>query len=1039
MPMEENPVLRRFVHMALVGGGTFVAGAMAHSSLAQAQVKAATDTAASPILQEVVVTGSRIATPNLDAISPVTAVTSEEIKQTGVTRIEDLINSLPQVIADQGTGTSMGTNGTATINLRGLGPQRTLVLINGRRLQGGDPGANQGANPAFASAADINQIPVALVERVDVLTGGASSTYGADAVAGVVNFVMNDHFEGVRIDANAGIYNHSNHEGWIDPLLVNRGFAPVTGTNWDGENKDLTLIMGHNFADGAGNFEGYLGYRRNSPVTADHRDHAACQLSNGASSGSPASPFACGGSSNSAPAVFLNPATNTIVQVQPDGSLGPRYARYNYAATHYLQRIDERYTAGFFGKLKFNDHVEAYTEFTFMDDKTTGNYAAAGSFLGSGRAIDADSNISDGALSYNCGVGAYGNSGMNPYITAAQFPTLCPGVTYNNSSNAVSKKYFPYQFNAATGLGQIAVGRRNVEGGPREDNFTHSEYRGVFGARGEISEGWTYDAYGLFSQTRSVDFHNSDTSTDRMQNALLAITDPKTGKIVCAGGQTGCVPWNIFNPSIAVSQGALNYISVPGLFQASAEEDVGEAFVTGDLTKYGIKSPWANDGLKVVFGTEYRRDTLVSQPDAEYQSGDLAGIGSPAPPVSAVQHVWEAYTEERMPIVRDAPFTKALDLETGYRYSSYSEGYKTNTYKIGLEWAPVSDVRLRASFNRAVRAPNLQELYQPQHVALDTGSDICVGTKQTLAACELAGLTAAQYAAGGASPSPASQYNGLIGGNPNVKPEVAKTTDVGFVFTPTFLPNFNATIDYTDIKISNLVNSYGPNTIQQNCILTGSPTWCSLIHRDPAGTLWASQSGYTIDPIINEGGLEYKGVDLGLAYRFDLGGFGRLRTRVDGTWLKSLVYSPGAGKSYDCAARFGPSCFPVTPTWRHRMTLDWDTPLSGLSAGATWRFFGQATNTLLDPNTPDYKSGVEANGPLPDRRIPTISYLDLRVAYTINKVTMRVGVNNVLDKDPPLIDTANSGGNQIPAESNTYPSQYDSLGRYLFANVTIDF
>jgi iron complex outermembrane recepter protein len=121
------------------------------------------------------------------------------------------------------------------------------------------------------------------------------------------------------------------------------------------------------------------------------------------------------------------------------------------------------------------------------------------------------------------------------------------------------------------------------------------------------------------------------------------------------------------------------------------------------------------------------------------------------------------------------------------------------------------------------------------------------------------------------------------------------------------------------------------------------------------------------------------------------------------------------------------------------MTLDWDTPLAGLSAGATWRFFGQATNTLLDPNTPDYQKGVEANSPLPDRRISTISYLDLRVAYTINKVTMRVGVNNVLDKDPPFIDTANSGGNQIPAESNTYPSQYDSLGRYLFANVTIDF
>ena len=190
-------------------------------------------------------------------------------------RIEDLLNSLPQVVADQGSGLSMGSNGTATLNLRGLGAQRTLVLVNGRRLQGGDPGAALGATPAFASAADINQIPVALIDRVDVLTGGASSTYGADAVAGVVNFVMNDHFEGIRLDSNFGVYNHKNHESWINPLLADKGFPTVNGTNWDGNNKDFTVVLGQAFADGAGHMEGYLGYRRTAPITADHRDHAA--------------------------------------------------------------------------------------------------------------------------------------------------------------------------------------------------------------------------------------------------------------------------------------------------------------------------------------------------------------------------------------------------------------------------------------------------------------------------------------------------------------------------------------------------------------------------------------------------------------------------------------------------------------------------------------------------------------------------------------------------------------------------------------------
>ena len=1042
MILEFNRTVSQAVRRAMWAGGAFAVGLAAQSAQAQTaptRVAAADDTA--PPLSEVVVTGSRIATPNLDSISPVTAVTSEEIKQTGTTRIEDLINSLPQVVADQGSGLSMGSNGTATINLRGLGTQRTLVLINGRRLQGGDPGASQGAVPANASAADINQIPVALVERVDVLTGGASSTYGADAVAGVVNFVMNDHFEGVRMDANAGIYNHSNHEDWDNALLAKRGFPTVSGTNWDGENKDLTLIMGHNFADGAGNFEGYLGYRRTSPVTADHRDHAACQLSNDASSGA-ALPFACGGSSTSAPSVFLQPATG-YAQINPDGSLGPRYARYNFAASHYLQRIDERYTAGFFGKLKLNEHVEAYTEFSFMDDKTSGYYAAAGSFLGGGKAIDADTGLADGALSYNCGTtGVYGAADMNPFITKGEFATLCPfaGGTYTNATNSQLKNpAFPYQFNATTGIAQTLIGRRNVEGGPRQDNYTHTSYRGVFGARGEITEDWTYDAYGLFSQTRSSDFHNNDTSTDRIQNSLLAITGAD-GTPQCLGGQAGCVPWNVFNPAVPVSQAALAYISTPGLFEASSEEQIGSAYVSGDLTKNGIKTPWADDGLKVVFGTEFRRDRLTSNPDAEFQSGDLAGLGSPVPPVEANQHVWEAFTEERMPLVHNAPFVKALDLEAGYRYSSYSEGYKTNTFKIGLEWQPLEDVRVRASFNRAVRAPNLQELYQPQHVALDTGGDLCAtGTKLTLAQCELLGLSPSLYAAGGASQSPASQFNGLVGGYSKLQPEVGKTKEVGIVFTPSFLPGFNATIDYSDIKITNLVNSYGPNLVQSNCVNTGLPVWCDLVHRDAAGTLWASQNAYTVDPLLNEGGLEYKGTDIGLAYKFNVGAMGRIRLRMDGTWLKSLTYSPGASASYDCAGRFGPSCSPITPTWRHRMTADWDLPVTGLSAGATWRFFGKGTNTLLDPKSPDYIPGLTDKNPLPDDHIPTISYLDLRVSYVWDKVTMRVGVNNVLDKDPPTIDTSNSGGNTVYAESNTYPSLYDVMGRYLFANVTVDF
>jgi iron complex outermembrane recepter protein len=1043
MTMGNNRGLRQAVRIAILSGGTLATGLASNTSAAQTESTPATEqTEATSSITEVVITGSRIATPSLQSVSPITAVSAQEIKDAGVTRIEDLLNSLPQVVSDQGSGLSMASTGVANVNLRGLGVQRTLVLVNGRRLMGGDPaaGAPSTTTLGYASAADVNQIPVALVDRVDVLTGGASSTYGADAVAGVVNFIMNDHFQGVRIDATAGIYNHNNHNTWINPLLEQAGFPSVTGSNWDGATKDITIIVGQNFADGAGNFEGYLGYRRESPITADHRDHAACVLNNNLSSGSFA-PFVCSGSSNSAPAVFYNQLTFHSAQIcdpalgcttGASGDVVDKYRRFNYAASHYLQRIDERYTAGFFGHLKFNEHAEVYTEFMFMDDDTRGNYAPAGIFLGSGFATSGTPALRDGNWYTNCGTGAYGNSGMNPYLTKSEFTAICtPGSPFT----AVNNGTVP-----VPGDVQLLLGRRNIEGGPRQDEYTHTTFRGVAGVRGQLAPDWTYDASFTFGQTRDSDYHNNDVSSSRAQDALLAVPGPG-GVPVCRSGQTGCVPWNIWNPAIPITQAALNYISVPALVQGVSNEDIFTAFVSGDLTK-SVKLPTADEGLKLVVGTEYRRETDLFRPDQEFISADLSGIGSPVIGFNAGYHVWEGFTEMRMPLASNLPGIKSLDLEAGYRYSSYTSGFNTNTYKVGLTWSPISDVRFRGSYNRAVRVPNIAELFKPNYVGLDTGTDLCASAAHSAAECALTNF--GMPIAVPTPASPASQYNGLQGGNPNLKPEVGNTTAVGMVLTPSFLRGFSATVDYSDIKITDVITSYGPNLIQLECILSGSATsqFCQMVHRDPNGTLWASPQGYTIDPQLNLAGLQNKSVDVALAYQLDMGGAGRLRSRLDGTYLlKLLTTIGGVVPTYDCAGHYGPSCSPVTPKWRHRFSIDWDTPLGGLSAGATWRFFGSATNTLLDPTNPDYvgEKVIAANGPPPDARIPTISYLDLRASYTWNTVTLRVGCNNVLDKDPPSIDTANTGGNTNYAESNTYPSVYDVAGRFLYANLTVDF
>jgi iron complex outermembrane recepter protein len=1040
-----NPVLRRAVRSALLGGSTVV-GPFTHIALAQAQAAPATEQEA-PVVTEVVVTGSRISSPNLEAISPVTAVTAQEVKDTGVTRVEDLLNSLPQVTADQNSGLSMGTTGVANVNLRGLGSSRTLVLIDGRRVIGGDP-AGGGAsivNLEGASAADINQIPVALIERVDVLTGGASSTYGADAVAGVVNFIMNTHFDGFRIDANVGIYNHSNHEDWLAPLYQAARFTPITGTNWDGANKDLTLVLGNSFADGRGHFEGYLGYRRESPITADHRDHAGCGLS---FTGTPAG-FSCGGSSNTAPTVIKTADLAHSVQVcdpafgctGTPGDLVSKYNLFNFSASHYLQRIDERYTAGFFGNLKINDHAEAYSEFMFMDDQTRGNYAPAGLFAGSGFAITPPGNPGagqrNGAYSINCGTGGFNNPGMNPYLTLNEYNTLCtPG-------NAYAQYALPSGTTLPNGDIQVVMARRNVEGGPREDQFTHTTWRGVFGMKGEIIPDWTYDSSFEYSVVRVTDYHNNDTSSRLMQDAMLAIRDPVTGQIVCRSGNTGCIPWNIFNPAGPSPLLAVPYFSVPGQLQSNGTEQIWTSFVDGDLTHVGVKLPTADDGLKLVLGTEWRNESIEFKPDAELLQADLAGIGSPTIGYSGGYHVWEGFTEARLPLVRNVPGFQVLDLEAGYRYSSYTSGFNTNTYKVGLTWAPVKDIRLRASYNKAVRAPNAAELSKPTYVALDGGSDLCAGHT---------GFSAAQcaFTNGGvplnpfpAASSPASQYNGQIGGNPNLQPETGKTTAVGLVFTPTFLPALSATVDYSDIKMTNIISSYGPAFIQSQCVNTHSPFWCATnpapympgIHRNAVGSLWSSPSAYVIDPLVNVGGLRNKSVDVGLGYRQNLGTLGQLRARLDGTYLLNLITTPGGGApTYDCAGHYGNSCSPVTPKWRHRLGADWDTPLQGLGFGATWRYFASATNTFVTPGSPDYIPGFETL----DARIPSMSYLDLRASYVLGKATLRIGCNNVTDKDPPVILLA-TAGNSAQAESNTYPGVYDMSGRYLYANLTIDF
>ena len=391
--------------------------------------------------ERVEITGSRIKTVQTEGTSPVVVLGKEQIQQEGVRNAEQLLNNLPQVFADQGGSVSNGATGTATVNLRNLGSNRTLVLVNGRRLPGGSP---------RDISTDLNQIPVSLIKRVEILTGGASAIYGSDAVAGVVNFILDDKFEGVQIDLNHEFYNHSQHTSQgVKDANAARGFKLPGDVGADGKVTDFNLTLGGNFADGKGNAVLFFAHKTEDAVTEDKRDFSNCALN------AVGGKWTCGGSSTAFPGRFIDLADDGgDWTMNPDGTVRPYTGTdaYNYAPSNYFQRPSDRYSVQALAHYDIADYARVYGEFSFHDDHTVAQIAPSGIFLGGFvTTVDFD----------------------NPLLTPAWKTALnlaAPGDTAD-----------------------LFIGRRNVEGGGRQDDIRHSSYRGVIGVKGDISDSWSYD------------------------------------------------------------------------------------------------------------------------------------------------------------------------------------------------------------------------------------------------------------------------------------------------------------------------------------------------------------------------------------------------------------------------------------------------------------------------------------------------------------------------------------------------------------------
>jgi iron complex outermembrane receptor protein len=986
----------------------------------------------------IVITGSRIPQPNLTSTSPVTVVNSQEIRLSGTTRTEDIVNNLPQVTASQAGNISNGSTGTATVNLRNLGITRTLVLVNGRRMVPGDP---------ISSAADLNAVPASLIERVDVLTGGASSVYGADAVAGVVNFIMNTKFEGIRLDGQYSFWQHQNGtDNGLIPALNLRGFGYPHGSVADGGNVDLSGQIGAAFDDGRGHVVGYATYRKTQAVTQNTRDYSACVAQSRAAD----SELRCGGSATSANGTVFDTNSATF-QVGPNRTFLPGFTPFNFAPTNYYQRPDERYTLGFFADYEISPALHPYLEGMFMDDRTVAQIAPSGDF--------------GNTFALNCD---------NPLLSAQQRAIVCrpgnllttpdimgvfPGTVTNPDATCTANCTTPFVFiDPSTGLpyfkGFAQIFRRNVEGGGRRDDREHQEYRVVAGMRGDIGRAWSYDGYYQYGRTNFTDTYLNEFSITRLRNALDVVDDPRVAGIqpICRSVLTGvdatCVPYDTFALN-SITPAALAYLQTPGFQRGVNGESVASVSLTGKLGEYGVKFPWAEEGVGLALGAEYRKETLDFQTDAAFSllpSSDLAGQGAPTLSTAGAFDVREVFAEVRIPIVENGFFYN-LSLEGGYRHSKYeikgsSQGYSTDTYKVGGDFAPIRDVRLRASYNRAVRAPNIQELFAPTRVQLDGVTDPCAGHTITAAAadagCRAQGLAVGQNVA----INPAGQYNGELGGSVLLKPEVADTITVGVVLQPRFIPRLAITIDWYDIKVKNAIQQIGADTILGTCMTTVDPQFCGLIHRDASGSIWRSAAGFVSDHPRNIGGFSTRGIDIGASYAMNIGRWGGLSFNANGTWLDKLVVNTGISAPFDCAGLWGPVCSGggsltgPNPEWRHKARLTWNGP-DGIGLSFAWRYL---SSVLLDKASTE--PGLAGAFSPHDRKIPSQSYFDLALTARIgDHYQFRLGVNNIFDREPPIFGST-GGLSECPStfcNGNTFPGTYDALGRYIFAGVTLDF
>ncbi|MFZ4687624.1 MAG: TonB-dependent receptor domain-containing protein [Polymorphobacter sp.] len=1010
---------------ALKGGAaTFVLALLASPVAGLAQTAAGTAVAAAEAADDegtIVVTGSLIKNPNLISAAPVNVTTAETIQLRASNVAEEVLRDIPGIVPSIGSAVNNGNGGASFVDLRGIGSTRNIVLLDGNRI----------APSGLAGRVDLNNIPLALVERVDALTGAAVTTYGADAISGVVNFVTKQDFSGVDLQLSTG--------------LTEQG---------DGQSFRADLTVGGNFDEGRGNAVLSVGYQKTDPVYQGARDFSITGLSSftGGPSGSGTSiPTRLSGIRpvvNGVP--NTNPATpNGNLQFDPaTGFARALYAPFNFNPFNIFQTPFERFNIYGSAKYDISDALQVYTRGMFSKNTVNTIIAPSGLF-GTPTVINLNNPFLPAGLRTQICAANVGAAGT--YV--ARFtPEVCAA-----AATAVNQNDPNYRTVATN------VQRRTVEVGPRISEFSTTIFDYRAGVKGKITNSIDWDLSGSYGESENRQTLQNYVSATRARNSLL-VNGTRANPVAQVAG---AVPIDWFGPAGSISQAGADYLKVESTTLNKTSLAQVRGLVSGDV---GVAVPFATDAVGFAIGAEYRKYEASQNSDLLAQTpGELGGAGGAAPNIKGGYQVKEVYGELIVPLVQDKPFFENLTFEGGARYSSYDvdapsePSYDTFTWKVGGTWEVVQGIKLRGNYSRAVRAPNIGELFAPQVTGLtNLGVDPCAEQRNTAGVvvsspttnATLRSVCLAQGAPsttlGGIMNPTAGQANLTSGGNLLLQPETANTWTIGTVLQPTFAPGLAITVDYYNITVKDAVSTPLPGDIVAACFGTRTPggSWnainasspaCATIFRNPAtGALDGDPSNTRGLSAVssNLGLIKTDGIDVTASYSNDIG-FAKLGiiANFNYTFSSSFnadVTAPGGGFLRECVGFYSVNCSftgSIQPKWQSsvRTTLGFDV----VDISLLWRHIDgveQEPQDVLDqgPFFGDFGS------------IKSYDYFDLTGRFNVmENIALIFTVTNLTDKKPPVVGS--TAGSTSFNSGNTYPSTYDALGRRYNMQVNVKF